>query len=125
MIGTSDGFRSAVSTAHEHTALIEVVRDSAVVRTLAAHSGSVDADRSGRILRRFSAAVADAEGELTPAGIRDLLAPFGTLLRIHRGVRVPVVVAVRAVDDTQVDWTAGTRVNTVANLSGELVLGNT
>lgn len=125
MIGISEEFARAVAGPHEHVALVEVVRDGAVVRTLAVHAGSVDADRSNRILRRFAAAVADPDGELTPEGIRDLLAPFGTVLRIYRGVRIPVVAAVRDVDDTQAEWAAGTRVNTVTNVSGELVLGST
>lgn len=125
MIGTSQAFQDHVSGPHEHVARVEVIRDGAVIRTLSVHSGSVDADRSNRILRRFSAGVADADGELTPEGIRDLLAPFGTVLRLYRGVRIPVVTAIRDIDDTQADFTAGTRVNTVANAQGELVLGTT
>lgn len=125
MIGTSAAFQTAISGPHEHVARIDVIRDGAVVRTLSVHAGSVEADRSGRILRRFTATVADATGELTPEGIRDLLAPFGTTLRIYRGARVPTVTGVRDVDDTQAEWSAGTRVGTVANAQGELVLGNT
>lgn len=125
MIGTSEAFREAVSTAHEHVALVEVVDDGAVVSTLRVHSGSVDADRSNRILRRFECAVSDPDGTLTPEGIRDLLAPFGRTLRLHRGVRIPMVVAVTDVDDTPTEWAAGTRTDTVANAEGDLVLGST
>jgi hypothetical protein len=125
VIGTSAAFQAAISGPHEHIARLDAVRDGAVVRTLNVHSGEVSADRSGRILRRFTASVADAEGELTPEGIRDLLAPFGTTLRGYRGVRIPTVTAVRDVDDTQTEWSEGTRAGTVANAQGELVLGNT
>lgn len=125
MIGTSDAFKSAVSTAHEHVAFAEVVQDNAVIRTLPVHSGSVDADRSNRILRRFECALADADGALTPEGIRDLLAPFGTTVRLHRGVRIPTVTTITVVDDSPADWAAGTRIGTVANAEGDLVLGNT
>lgn len=93
-----------------------------MVRTLAVHSGSVDADRAGRILRRFDAVVADPTGELTPAGIRDLLAPFGTELRLYLGVQVPIVVRVTYVADTDADWNAGTPDDMVAD-GGDLVLG--
>lgn len=123
MIGVSTEFRAAVSGPHEHVALVEVEQDGAVVRTLAVHDGSVDADRSNRILRRFTAAVSDPAGELTPAGIRDLLAPFGTVLRLYRGVRIPQVVRVTDVDDVQAQWAEGTRVGTSATDGGDLVLG--
>lgn len=112
-----------VRSAHEHRALVEVVRDGAVVRTLAVVRGSVDADRSGRILRRFDAVVTDPTGELTPAGIRDLLAPFGTELRLYRGVRVPDQTHLVDIFDTQAQWDTGTRSGTVADSVGDLVLG--
>lgn len=125
MIGTSDAFRDLVRRPHEALARVDVVRDGAVVRTLPVHRGSVDADRSGRFLRRFTATVADPDGELTPAGIRDLLAPFGTQLRIHRGVRIPAVASVTDTDDTTAEWAAGTHTGTSASASGDLVLGTT
>lgn len=112
-----------VRAAHEHRALVVVVRDGAVVRTLAVVRGSVDADRSGRILRRFDAVVTDPTGELTPAGIRDLLAPFGTELRLYRGVRVPDQTHLVDIFDTQAQWDTGTRSGTVADSVGDLVLG--
>ena len=124
MIGTSPEFQVAVRGPHLHVARVDVVRDGAVVRTLDVHRGSVDADRSNRILRRFDAQVADAAGELTPAGIRDLLAPFGVVLRLYRGVRIPVVTRLSAIDDTQAQWAAGTRSGTSADPGGDLVLGN-
>lgn len=124
MIGVSEQFQRAVKGPHQHVALVEVVQNGAVVRTLAIHAGAVDADRSNRILRRFTASVADPTGELTPASIRDLLAPFGTVLRIHRGVRIPVVTRLVDIDETAARWAEGTRVNTVADAGGDLVLGN-
>lgn len=122
MIRTSSQFQQVVQGPHHHTARIEVVRDDVVVRTLDAHDGSVDADRNNAIMRRFACKVSDPTGELTPEGIRDLLAPFGTILRFYRGVKIPVIVQVVVVKDTSADWTGGTRSNTVAD-NGDLVLG--
>ncbi len=124
MIGTSDEFRDAVSEPHTHFALVEVVQNGAVVRTLPIHSGSVDADRGGRILRRFSCTIADPDGSLTPEGIRDLLAPFGVVLRIYRGALIHVIVAAIDIDDSQAAWNEGTRLNTVGDSNGDLILGN-
>lgn len=125
MIGHSEELARTVRGPHTSVALVEVVRDGAVIRTLAVHHGEVDGDRSNRILRRFSAKVADPTGELTPAGIRDLLAPFGTELRLYRGALIPGVQTFTDVDDTAAQWADGTRVGTVADAAGDLVLGNT
>ena len=124
MIGTSPEFQAIVRSTHSHIARVDVIRDGAVIRTLSAHGGSVDADRAGRILRRFDCVLADPTGELTPAGIRDLLAPFGTELRLYRGVRIPIITKLTQVTDTEAEWDAGTRVGTVGDSNGDLVLGN-
>lgn len=123
MILVSDDFADEVRRPHMSVARVEVVRDDSVVRTLAVLAGSVEADRSGRILRRFSASLADPTGELTPSGIRDLLAPFGTILRMYRGVRIPVVNTTTQITDSAAQWGLGTRVGTIAHASGDLVLG--
>jgi hypothetical protein len=123
MLGTSPEFRDAVRAPHQHVARVEVLRDGAVIRTLDVHGGSVDADRSNRILRRFEATVADPTGELTPGDMRDLLAPFGTEVRLYRGVRVAVITDATDVDTTPEQWAEGEHINTIAHSSGDLVLG--
>ena len=123
MILVSDAFADQVRRPHTSVARVEVVRDGSVVRTLAVLAGTVEADRSGRILRRFSASVADPTGELTPSGIRDLLAPFGTVLRMYRGVRIPVVNSTTQLTNTTAEWALGTHAGTIAHASGDLVLG--
>lgn len=124
MIGTSPEFQQIVRAAHVHVARVDVLRDGAVIMSLPIHSGSVEADRAGRILRRFDCVVADFDGSLTPEGVRSELAPFGTELRLYRGVRVPIVVKLVQVTDTEAEWDAGTRSNTVGDSNGDLVLGN-
>jgi hypothetical protein len=123
MLGTSPEFRDAVRAPHQHVARVEVLRDGAVIRTLDVHGGSVDADRSNRILRRFEATVADPTGELTPGDMRDLLAPFGTEVRLYRGARIPVITDATDVDATPEQWAEGEHINTIAHSSGDLVLG--
>jgi hypothetical protein len=123
MIPVSPAFADQVRRPHTSIARVEVVRDDVVVRNLAVLSGTVEADRSGRILRRFSASVADPMVEFTPAGIRDLLAPFGTILRMYRGVRIPVVNVTTQITDSTAQWNAGTKSGTIAAASGDLELG--
>lgn len=125
MIGHTEEFASASRTSQTRKGMFEVVRDGAVIRTLDAHDGRVDADRTNRILRRFTAKVADPTGELTPEGIRDLLAPFGTEVRGYSGVLIPEIQTLIDTDDTAAQFAEGTRVGTVADAAGDLVLGNT
>jgi hypothetical protein len=68
--------------------------------------------------------VADATGELTPAGLRDELAPFGTIIKIHRGVVVPTIAQNVAIFDVAADWNTGTRSGTSIAENGDPVLGN-
>lgn len=122
MIGTSAGFQREVRQSHVAAAKVDIVQNNTVVLTLAAHGGSVDADRTAAQLRRFTAAVADPDGTLTPDGLRDKLAPFGTLARVYRGVRVPIITEVERVYVAADDWATGTFDHTVAP-SGVLQLG--
>jgi hypothetical protein len=123
MIGTSQEFQDAVRRSHNPVAKVEVVQDGAVVRTLDVHAGQVDADRTAAQMRRFTAQVADPTGELTPARIRDLLAPFGTVLRLYRGVRIQEISEVSDDDSTQAQWAQGTLTYLVATSGNALELG--
>jgi len=123
LIGTSGDFDALVKTTHQHVAKVEVHRDGVLVRTLAVHAGSVDADRNNKLMRRFSASVADPDGLLTPEGIRDLLAPFGTELWLFRGVRIPLKVDNVSRNEEAEDWESGIGWGVTVNGSGYLVMG--
>lgn len=123
MIGTSSGFQDQVRGSHVAVVKIEIVQNGAVVMTLNVHAGQVDADRTAAQLRRFNAQVADPDGTLTPAGLRDALSPFGTLARVYRGVRVPAIAESGDTFVAQADWATGTFDHTVATTGGALQLG--
>lgn len=124
MQSISEAFRNAVRGPHEARARVEIVRDGVVTRVLDAHAGSVTADRGGATLRRFAATVSDPTGELTPAGVRDELAPFGTQARVYRGVRIPRIVTASAHHAGAAGWNSGNHDGTgVDPVTGELILG--
>lgn len=123
MIGTSAGFQTQVKGSHVAVIKLDVVQNGAVVLTLNVHGGQVDADRTAAQLRRFTADVADPDGTLTPAGVRDALAPFGTLVRVYRGVRVPAITETGQTFVAQADWLTGTFDHTIATVGGALQLG--
>lgn len=114
MIGHTQEFADAVRGEHNAAFLVEVEREGVIVRTLDVHAGVVDANRAAAHLRRFSASVADPTGELTPVGIRDVLAPFGTVIRMYRGVRHTEITQARQVDDLASEWATGAHVSTTA-----------
>lgn len=120
--GVSQAFADAVRGEHVVISRIEVERNGLVVARLAAHAGRVDADRSAAHLRRFSAEVADETGELTPGDVRDVLAPFGTVVRVYRGVRLSDVHSVTSVADRDDQWQQGQLVSLTAD-EGDLTLG--
>lgn len=123
MIGTSGDFDRLVKTTHQHIAKVEVHRDGVQVQTLNVHAGSVDADRNNKLMRRFNASVADPDGLLTPEGIRDLLAPFGTELHLFTGISIPIVIDFVSLNEAADDWNSGTGFGVTVNGSGYLVMG--
>jgi len=123
VIGTSEAFQAAVRGPHTAVCKVEVVRDGAVVATLDVHDGSVDADRSAAQLRRFTAEVADPRGELTPRYLRDMLTPFGTQVRLFRGVLLPGVRTVSHEFAGTADWVTGLSNNIITTGDGALELG--
>lgn len=124
MLGTSAEYDRLIVTTHGHRARIEVWLDDQFVRTLAVHAGWVDVDRNNKFVRRFTASVADATGELTPAGVRDLLAPLGTEVKPFVGLAVPVSVEIVLRAETAEDWNSGVGSSVVTTPEGYLTLGN-
>lgn len=123
MIGTSAGFQTQVKQSHVATSKVDVVQNGQIVMTLNVHGGSVDADRTAAQLRRFDAVVADPDGTLSPATVTDALSPFGTLVNVYRGVRVPDINEVGQTFVSQSDWLTGTFDRMVATSGGALQLG--
>lgn len=122
MIPVSDAFKALCQKPHEAISRMDIIQNNVVVATLYPHSGQVDTDRNAAVMRRFEARISDVDGTLTPSGIQDLLAPFGTIVRLYRGLKIPLVTSVFDLDDTNATWNEGTRVGTSAE-SGDLVLG--
>lgn len=124
MLGVTKEFAILVKGSHQHICRVDVVQEGVVVLNLQVHAGTVDADRNNKFMRRFTATVADPDQTLTPATIRDLLAPFGTILKLYMGVRVPVIADIVSLNETANDWGEGQSWGVKVNGSGFLVLGD-
>jgi len=122
MLGTSSEYDRLIVTTHTHRVRIEVWLDDQFVRTLAVHAGWVDVDRNNKFVRRFTASVADATGELTPAGVRDLLAPLGTEVRPFVGLAVPVTIEIVLRVETTEGWDSGIKRSVETTPEGYLTL---
>lgn len=122
MIGHTTDYASAVKGPNTGIVRCEVWRSGAMARTLDIHSGRVEADRANNIMRRFTASVTDPLQELTPVNLKDLMAPFGTVIKLFRGIRLPKVAELSRFDDTQADFNAGTLSGAVGDVLGDLVL---
>ena len=104
---------------------VRLVRKGVVVADLLCHSGSVDADNSADIQRRFTAEAADPDGRWTPYDLDDITAPFGTEAWVQSGARIPVIDEHVMVAQDASGWDAGVRTDTVVSAGGGLVLGFT
>lgn len=97
-----------------------------MVLTLPIHDGSVTVDRTQEIRGSFDAKVTDPDRTFVPENITDILSPLeGEICRIYRGALIPHVERVSDIDDTQTDFSEGTRDGTLAADDGSLVLGIT
>lgn len=123
MQGTSAAFKSAVVTDHVAICRVDVIQNNKVVAQLAVHSGSVKADRTAAQMRSFDVEVSDPTGALTPNGISALLAPFGTLLRLYRGVRIENVQTLAAFYNTQASWSVVTTFGQLNGTVGDATTG--
>lgn len=125
MIPVTDAFKVICQQPHTAISRVDVYFNDVFVRSLDVHAGSVDADRNAAIMRRFDCRVSDPNGDLTPQGIRDLLAPFGTVLKLYRGVEIPLIDRASSIFDTQGQWDDGDMAGVVATADGRIVLGTT
>lgn len=101
-------------------AKVAIVDGDVVVRELPAHRGSVTATRSTPIRRAFSASVTGLD--LVPSQAKDLLSTYGTVLKVYRGLLIPVVFTARDRDTTQSELSAGVLDKTAATPDGDLVI---
>lgn len=86
---TTSAFNDALLASSRHWySKVEVLYGGAVVTTLdVVTDGDVDIDDVA-VRRELSLTMVDAEGVLTPADAKDLLAPKGTEIRVYRGLDV-------------------------------------
>lgn len=86
---TSDAFSEALlSPSRKWYSRVEVLYADTVVATLnVVTNGSVDFDEVA-VRRSLDITLVDADGTLTPAEARDLLAPKGTEIRVYKGLLV-------------------------------------
>lgn len=73
---------------HKIASKVEVLRGGIVEVELVVTGGQVVADSTASTRRRCNLTLADPTGEVTPENASSLLTPFGTEIRIHRGLWV-------------------------------------
>lgn len=126
MLQNTDALQRAVRESQTRVSKVKLIQDGVVIREVPVSEGRVDADKSAPQQRRFSCTipVSDFDTELIPFDLDDPTAPFGTDAVIETGCRIPLMVEVTQITDTQPQWNAGTRSGTVGDSNGDLVLGN-
>lgn len=88
MWAVSDEFLAALRGAHTVKTTVDVFYAGILIQSgLSVEDGSVDVDESSNTRRTAQLTISDPS--LDPAGIIDLLAPFGTELLIQRGIVFP------------------------------------
>lgn len=115
-------FQNAVQGSHHSVCLVNVIQKGQVVLQLPIFDGMVTADRTSAQMRSFNASVGDPDGTLTPADMTGLLAPFGTMVQIFRGVRIFSIDAATRLDNSPATWGQGTNNGTATDASGALAL---
>lgn len=83
----TDAFLREIRQSHEVIAYVDVITHDNRTFRLTATDGSVNIDRTADIRRRCTVACVDPDGAITPVNAESILTPFGTELRLYRGVR--------------------------------------
>jgi len=83
----SAAFLAEIRKSHTVVSYVDVITHDNRTFRLDATSGSVDVDRTADIRRRCSVGCVDRDGTITPVNAESILTPFGTELRLYRGVR--------------------------------------
>lgn len=87
MARQTDRFYGTIRKSHRIISYVDVIGVDQEVRRLPALDGQVDADRTANYRRKMSASCIDPTGEITPRTEGELLTPYGTELRVYRGVQ--------------------------------------
>lgn len=80
-------FLAEVRKSHNIVSYVDVIGPNGDKFRLDATDGSVSVDRTADIRRRCSVTCADKTGTITPTSADSILTPFGTMLKLYRGVR--------------------------------------
>lgn len=83
----SAAFLAEIVQPHVSYSYAEVVSPTGIVTELELVSGSVTVDRTADIRRRASITIIDEMNVLTPITTQSALAPFGSVLKLYRGVK--------------------------------------
>ena len=128
MQGRSVEFDATISKPHVAVQQVDVIQNGKVVDQLAIHAGSVTADRTAAQMRTFEIEVADPNGTLAPEGMTSQLAPFGTRVQLHKGVRISNVEVQAVFYGTTDSWvpsgiSMGTLSSVKVDTDGSITLG--
>lgn len=83
----TDAFLREIRQSHEVVSYVDVTTHDNRTFRLTATDGSVNIDRTADIRRRCTVSCVDPDGTITPVNAESILTPFGTELRLYRGVR--------------------------------------
>lgn len=82
----SDDFLAEIRKSHQVISYVDVITHDNRTFRLSATDGSVQIDRTADIRRRCTVKCVDPTGDITPISAESILTPFGTELRLYRGV---------------------------------------
>lgn len=82
----SDDFLREIQKSHQVRSYVDVITHDNRTFRLDATDGSVTVDRTADIRRRCTVKCIDRDGTITPLNAESILTPFGTELRLYRGV---------------------------------------
>lgn len=94
----SDDFLREIKKSHQVVSYVDVITHDNRTFRLDATDGSVSVDRTADIRRRCTVKCVDRDGTITPINAESILTPFGTELRLYRGVKYTSGVMAGAVE---------------------------
>jgi hypothetical protein len=86
MLPVSDKFLAEIRRSHKIISYVDVYGPNGDYFRLNATDGSVNVDRTAATRRRCTVTCVDRDGTATPTGPDSVLTPFGTILKLYRGV---------------------------------------
>lgn len=84
---SSAKFLAEIRKSHNIVSYVDVVGPNGDTFRLDATDGNVNVDRTADVRRRCTVTCADRTGTITPTSADSVLTPFGTMLKLYRGVR--------------------------------------